>query len=197
MIMKDGVRMGVAIGLGYLLGRTRKMRLALMLAGAGATGRFGKSSTALIKQGTDVLGSSPEVKTLAETVRGRLVEAGKAAALTAVSSRVDALSEKIEEGTRSLSEPPVPGQKEEEPEEREQEQGGETPRRRPRHTTTPRRRRRADADTDEDLGDTDEEPDAPPEDERRDERHAGGRQRRPARPSSRRPPVRRTRGRDQ
>jgi hypothetical protein len=194
MIMKDGVRIGMAVGLGYLLGRTRKGRLALMLVGVGATGRFGKGPAALVKQGVDVLGSSPEVKTLTETARGRLVEAGKAAAVSAVSNRVGTLTGKIEERTGTLTSAPLGGQAEQtdddtdtdtsEDEREEQGEGEEgddekAAERRPQRTTTRRPGRSESADEPED-----EDP-------------AADRPRRPARPSGRRPPVRRTRRREQ
>jgi len=190
--MKDGVRIGMAVGLGYLLGRTRKGRLALMLVGVGATGRFGKGPAALVKQGVDVLGSSPEVKTLTETARGRLVEAGKAAAVSAVSNRVGTLTGKIEERTGTLTSAPLGGQAEQtdddtdtsEDEREEQGEGEEgddekAAERRPQRTTTRRPGRSESADEPED-----EDP-------------AADRPRRPARPSGRRPPVRRTRRREQ
>jgi hypothetical protein len=192
MIMKDGVRIGVAVGLGYLLGRTRKGRLALMLVGASATGRLGKGPTTLVKQGVDLLGSSPEVKTLADTVRGRLVDAGKAAAVSAVSNRVDTLTGKIEERTGTLTSSPLGGQTEktdedEDEQEEQQQEGGEedtddaerAAESRPRRTP-PRRPRRSE-----------------PADEPEDEERADDRPRRPARPAGRRPPVRRTRRREQ
>jgi hypothetical protein len=203
MIMKDGVRIGMAVGLGYLLGRTRKGRMALMLVGVGVTGRVGKNPAALLKQGVDVLGSSPQVQTLTETVRGRLVEAGKAAAVSAVSSQVDTLTGKIEERTGALSSPPVDGQAGKtdedadadtgedtdtgEDEQKEQAEGEEDnderaaeqrPRRTAKRRPPPRRSESADE----------------PED---DDDRADGRPRRPTRPSSQRPPVRRTRRREQ
>jgi len=204
MIMKDGVRIGLAVGLGYLLGRTGKGRLALMLLGVGATRRLGKNPAALVKEGVDVLGSSPEVKTLTETVRGRLVEAGKAAAVSAVSNRVDTLTGKIEERTGALTSSPLggpaektdersdtgAGEREDEPGDQQkdqQEDQGEdeagddekAAERRPRRTSTRQSKRSESADEPEDEEPADERP------------------RRPTRPSSRRPPVRRTRRREQ
>jgi hypothetical protein len=182
LIMGNGVRMAAAVGLGYLLGRTRKMRVALMLAGAGATGRLGKNPGVLVKQGMDLLGSSKELSSLTETVRGRLTEAGKAAAVTAVSSQVDSLSDRIEQRTRSLSAPTLPDRagKSEGPE------------------------------AAEDTGEPDETRDGPAADEeeapapRRRPRRAAAeesateRPRRAAgRPRAQRPPVRRTRRREQ
>jgi hypothetical protein len=194
MIMKDGVRIGMAVGLGYLLGRTRKGRLALMLVGVGATGRLGKGPAALVKQGVDVLGSSSEVKTLTDTVRGRLVEAGKAAAVTAVSNRVDTLTGKVEERTGALTSSPLGGRTEQPDEDADEDAD----------TSQDEREERTDdeADRDEDAEEGGprrtstrrsgrSESAAEPEDE--DEERADDRPRRPARPSQRRPPVRRTR----
>jgi hypothetical protein len=196
MIMKDGVRIGMAVGLGYLLGRTRKGRMALMLVGVGMTGRAAKNPAALVKQGIDVLGSSPEVKTLTETVRGRLVEAGKAAAMSAVSSRVDTLTGKIEDRTGALSSTRLGGRGAPTDEDTDTDEAGDeagdgddggepderAAERRPRRTAT---RRPPSQSADE------------PEDEPEDEDRADDRPRRPSRPSSQRPPVRRTRRREQ
>ncbi|WP_460347560.1 hypothetical protein [Actinoallomurus acanthiterrae] len=104
--MKDGLRIALAVGAGYLMGRRRKMKLALTLAAAGASGRIAKNPAGLVKQGTKLLSASPEVKVLTETVRGRLVEAGKAAAVTAASSQIDALSDRLQRRTDSLLRPP-------------------------------------------------------------------------------------------
>jgi len=184
MIMKDGFRIALAVGIGYLLGRTRKLRLALALAGVGAGRRLGGGPGGLVKQGTRLFGSSPEVKALTESVRERLLDAGKAAAVTAANSQIDALSDRIQERTRSLTEPPVPGRTgereereagrgrpEERYEEEEEELREERPRRRPvaARARPPGRRR-------------EEEPEEEEED----------RPRRPVRPAGR-TPVRRTR----
>jgi hypothetical protein len=205
MIMKDGVRIGMAVGLGYLLGRTRKGRMALMLVGVGVTGRAGKNPAALLKQGVDVLGSSPQVKTLTETVRGRLVEAGKAAAVSAVSSQVDTLTGKIEERTGALSSPPVDGQagKTDEDEDADADTGEDT------DTGEDEQKEQAEGEEDNDERAAEQRPrrtakrrppprrsesaDEPEDDDDR----ADGRPRRPTRPSSQRPPVRRTRRREQ
>ncbi|MCO6009238.1 hypothetical protein NE236_30135 [Actinoallomurus purpureus] len=104
----NGIVIGVAVGVGYLLGRTRKLKLVMTLAAARASGRLGKNPAGLVKQGTKLLGSSPELKTLTDTVRGRLLEAGKTAAVAAASSQIDALSDRLQERTRSLSRPSMP-----------------------------------------------------------------------------------------
>ena len=73
--MKRRPQIVLAVTAGYMLGRTRTMRRSLMPATAGATGRLGSTPSDLVKHGARVLGSSPKPNTLADTVRGRLVEA--------------------------------------------------------------------------------------------------------------------------
>lgn len=92
----------LAIGVGYLLGRRRKMRLAAMLATATAIGGGGSLAKQAIKRGGKLLGSSdavgglsPEISKLAGTVRSDLADAGKAAARSALNSRIDSLSDSI------------------------------------------------------------------------------------------------------
>jgi hypothetical protein len=94
--MKGGARTALAVAAGYFLGRSKKMRLALMLAAAGATGRLGTPGE-LLQRGTKMLASSPEVAKIAEDLRGELFDALKAAAVTAASSRIDSLSDRLQE----------------------------------------------------------------------------------------------------
>ena len=105
--MRNGIVISVAVGAGYLLGRSRKLKLLMTLVGAGASGRLGKNPAELVKQGTKALGSSPELKTFTDTVRGRLMEVGKAAAAR---SRIDAFSDRLQKRTRPPSRPSMPSQ---------------------------------------------------------------------------------------
>ncbi|WP_067839483.1 hypothetical protein [Nocardia lijiangensis] len=93
--MKCGVRMAAGVGIGYLLGRTRKMRLALMLAGVGLSRQAG-GPQALLQRGVSALGSSTELTKITDTVRGELMEAARAAAVTAASHQIDALNERLQ-----------------------------------------------------------------------------------------------------
>jgi hypothetical protein len=110
--MKGGARTALAIGVGYALGRRRKMRMATMLAMAAATGGLGGLGPAALKRGvkllssTDLAGSlGPQVTEIVETVRGDLLDAGKAAATAAVSSRIDSLSENLHSRAETLKNP--------------------------------------------------------------------------------------------
>ncbi|WP_280434020.1 hypothetical protein [Nocardia carnea] len=92
--MKCGMRMAGAVGVGYVLGRTRKMKFALMLAGVGLSGRGGPQ--ALLERTTSAVGSSPELAKITEAVRGELLDAARAAAVTAASNRIDSLNARLQ-----------------------------------------------------------------------------------------------------
>ncbi|MGW0018096.1 hypothetical protein ACWDUD_07190 [Rhodococcus sp. NPDC003382] len=96
--MKGGARIAAGVGIGYMLGRTHKMRLALMLAGAGLSGRLPGTPQELMKRGVSALGSSPELSKITESVRGELLGAARAAAVTAASNQIDSLNERLQQG---------------------------------------------------------------------------------------------------
>jgi hypothetical protein len=100
--MNTGARLGLAVVAGYVLGRFHKMRWALTVAGLAGRGRLPGGSGGLLQQGVKVLASSPEVAKLTDEMRGRLIDAGKAAAVAAVSSKLDSLSEGLRERTDAM-----------------------------------------------------------------------------------------------
>ncbi|MFE3228424.1 hypothetical protein [Nocardia sp. NPDC059228] len=91
------------MGIGYVLGRTRKMRFALSLAGAALAKRSSGLSGELLGRGTELLKSSPELAELTDTVRGELVGAVRSAAVTAASNRIDALNTRLQQGSTIVS----------------------------------------------------------------------------------------------
>ena len=110
--MKGGTRAAVAIGVGYVLGRRRKMRLATVLAAGAATGGIAGLGGSALRRGAEALGSTealgklaPQFGDIAGTVRGDLVEAGKAAAVAAVTGRIDALTDSLHDRAESLRNP--------------------------------------------------------------------------------------------
>ncbi|WP_342660088.1 hypothetical protein Rruber_04648 [Rhodococcus ruber] len=118
--MKGGARVAAGVSIGYFLGRTHKMRLALMLAGAGLTGRLPNNPQDILKRGASMVGSSPELVKITDAVRGELMSAARAAAVTAASNRIDSLNERLQQ--RAAGRPKA---SEEEPE--EEEYTGEEP----------------------------------------------------------------------
>ncbi|WAL68911.1 hypothetical protein ORV05_14455 [Amycolatopsis cynarae] len=87
--------LALGVGAGYLLGRTRKMRLALMIA----TGTLGGSARHLVRRGLSELGATEELGKLTDLARDELVKAVKIAAVTAASGRIDALNDRLQQRT--------------------------------------------------------------------------------------------------
>jgi hypothetical protein len=110
--MKGGARTAVAIGVGYYLGRRRKMRAATALALGAATGGLGGLGPAALKRGakmlsnTDIAGSlGPQVNEIVETVRGDLLDAGRAAATAAVTNRLETFADTLHSRAETLRNP--------------------------------------------------------------------------------------------
>ena len=91
--MKCAARVALGVAGGYLLGRTKKMKLAVMLGGM-AAGRRAGGPGQLLAQGTKLLGQSPELARLTDELRGRLLEAGKGAAVAMATRQVENLTER-------------------------------------------------------------------------------------------------------
>ncbi len=116
--MKCGVRVALGVAGGYFLGRTKKMKLALMLGGM-AAGRQAGGPGELLKIGTKLLSSSPELSRLTDEVRGRLLEAGKGAVLAVAARQVESLTDRVGKRVESFGDVGVPRRRkkaEEEPE---------------------------------------------------------------------------------
>jgi len=110
--MKCSAQTALAIGVGYILGRRRKMRLATMLAVGAATGAAAKLGPTALKQGSKYLGKTdiagalgPQVTEIVNTVRGELLDAARGAATAAVTSRIDSLSDNLHERAETLRNP--------------------------------------------------------------------------------------------
>jgi hypothetical protein len=111
-VMKGGAQTALAIGVGYILGRRRKMRVATALALGAATGGLGKLGPLALKRAGKFLGSTdigsalgPQIGEIASTIRGDLVEAGKAAATSAVSGRIESLTDSLHDRAETLKNP--------------------------------------------------------------------------------------------
>src|SRR5690349_14724196 len=79
------------------------MKLALALAGMAAGKRAGGPGQ-LLAQGTKLLGQSPELTRLTDELRGRLLEAGKGAAVAIATKQVEALTERVVHRVGDLTE---------------------------------------------------------------------------------------------
>jgi hypothetical protein len=109
--MKGNMRAAIALGIGYALGRKKRLRTATLMAAVAAFG--GSSAGGLVLQrglkvlsNTDALGKlAPQLGELADTVRGDLLDAGKAAVGAAVSNQVDSLTSSLHERAERLRNP--------------------------------------------------------------------------------------------
>ncbi|MFD1521329.1 hypothetical protein [Pseudonocardia yunnanensis] len=120
--MKCGARVALGVIGGYFLGRTKKMKLAMMLGGM-AAGRKAGGPGELLRTGSKLLNSSPELARLTEEVRGRLLEAGKGAALAVAARQVESLTDRVGKRVESLGDVGVPrSKKREEPEDEYEEE---------------------------------------------------------------------------
>ncbi|WP_280297146.1 hypothetical protein [Nocardia abscessus] len=119
--MKGGGRIALGVGIGYLLGRTRKMRFALSLAGAAMAKRSTGTPGDLLERGTSLLKSSPELTRITDTVRGELLGAARSAAVTAASNRLDALNARLQQGSTLLADEDRRGSRETDSDEDEYE----------------------------------------------------------------------------
>lgn len=147
--MKTGARVAVAIGAGYVFGRTRKMRLAMMAAAASATGILANPPREVVERLMRRALSSPEINEISESVRGDLAGAAKSAAFSAATSRIEALNQRLRD-TGNLPEPqvaesepsePEPEPAEPEPEPTRRRSGSGTAASRSRSTNATRRTR--------------------------------------------------------
>ena len=92
--MEYAARVALGVAGGYFLGRTKKMRLALMLASTVA-GRRAGGPAALLGQGKKIVDASPELSRLADDVRGRLLQSGKGVALAVAARQVESLTDRL------------------------------------------------------------------------------------------------------
>jgi hypothetical protein len=146
--MKCGSQIAVAMVGGYVLGRSHKTRMALLLALMAAAG--GK----LPIDPEDLLRKTPlggQLDKLAGDLRGQLVDAGMSVAKKAASNRIDSLSDRLQERAESLrgtarrreegleeeaeEERPRPRRERREPERRRREDRGERGRAEPSRRT--------------------------------------------------------------
>ncbi|WP_406373386.1 histone protein [Streptomyces sp. NBC_01550] len=123
------VALAAAIAGGYLLGRTKKGKLALSVATYLAGRRFGLEPRQLATEGMRRLGEIPQVAELQDQLKGEFLEAGRKAVTSAATRGVGTLTETLSDRTASLGkkEEEKPKDEEEEEEEEPEEEEEEEP----------------------------------------------------------------------
>lgn len=110
--MKTAPRIATAVAVGYVLGRTRRMKLAITIGGMLAGRRLAPDP----KAAAEKLVSSPQVVSLTNELRGKLLEAVRSAATAAASSQIENLGDRLTERAESLRTPRKSGRAEAEEE---------------------------------------------------------------------------------
>ena len=93
--MSNTSKIAMAVASGYLLGRTKKFKLAITVGSMLAGQRIATSPGALLKQGSELLEKNPELQKLQEQLTGRLFEAAKDAAISQATSRLEGFSDSL------------------------------------------------------------------------------------------------------
>jgi hypothetical protein len=88
-----------AVAAGYLLGRFKKLRLAVLVGTAMASPKFRSAAVGLIQ---DRIPGGAVAGTLGKDVGGKLLDAGKAAATSVLASRIDGFSESLAQRSENL-----------------------------------------------------------------------------------------------
>src|SRR5215207_4147412 len=99
--MDTNARVGTAVAAGYLFGRFKKLRLALLVGSALASDDVRKTATNLVQHGAGGLTSGGAGK-LAGQAGSKLMDVGRGAAVAAASSRLERISDRLAERTEAL-----------------------------------------------------------------------------------------------
>src|SRR5215203_882749 len=125
--MSTTSRVAGAVAAGYLLGRFKKLRLAILVGSAMSSPKFRSAAVGMIE---DRLPGGPVVGTLTKEVGGKLINVGKTAATSIVAARINSLSQSLADRSQNLRKG-APGEADksegEEPEDEYEEQEGEEP----------------------------------------------------------------------
>ncbi|MGW2940103.1 DNA primase [Streptomyces sp. NPDC001156] len=127
------VALGLAVGAGYVLGRTKKTKLALALGSLVAGKRMQLSPKALAELVNQQLRNNPQFKEIGDQLRQDLRGVGKAASGAVVERQIEGLAERLHGRTDQVREQlsgvvpetsDLSGLHEEEEAEEEEEKGG-------------------------------------------------------------------------
>lgn len=123
--MNNAARLGAGVAGGYLLGRTKKLKLAIGL-GAWLMGkRLNLSPTQLAMQGLGQLRDTPEFLDLTERLRGEVGGAGRRALAAVAMSRMDSLADRLHDHNLGIVEGTVLSDEDEYDDERDEEDDGD------------------------------------------------------------------------
>jgi hypothetical protein len=97
--MSTTSRVAGAVAAGYVLGRFKKLRLAVLVGSAMASPKFRNAAAGMLE---NRIPGGAITTTLTKEVGGRLVDIGKTAATSIVASRIDNLSQSLADRSQNL-----------------------------------------------------------------------------------------------
>jgi hypothetical protein len=100
--MNNQARIAAAVASGYLLGRTRKMKLAITVGSLLMGHRIPTNPRGLLEEGQKLVEQNPELAKIQDQVRDKLFEAAKGAALATLVSQLNSVSDTLRDRTEGL-----------------------------------------------------------------------------------------------
>ena len=91
----SAARVGLGVATGYLLGRTKKLRLAITLGSMIAGQKMSKDPVGLLRQASELVDKNPQLAELQQRVTGELFNAARSAALATATSRVESFNRSL------------------------------------------------------------------------------------------------------
>src|SRR3954451_10137080 len=94
-MMSAAGRIGLGVAAGYLLGRTKKFRLAITVGSMLAGQRVATDRAGIMRQLGGVVENNPELSKLRDQITGRMLDAAKSAAIATATSRLEGVTDSL------------------------------------------------------------------------------------------------------
>src|SRR5688572_1845874 len=93
----------IALGVagGYLLGRTKKFKLAITLGSMLAGQRIATDRAGMLRQGAQLVDNNPELAKIRDQIMDQLMQSARTAAMTTATSRLQQFTKQLESGASS------------------------------------------------------------------------------------------------
>ncbi|WP_053205545.1 hypothetical protein [Jiangella muralis] len=101
--METATRVAAAAASGYILGRTKRLKLAIAVGSMLAGKRLATDPRGMMRQAGELVESRPELAKLSDQVRTTLFMAARGAAVGVVGQRIDRLSDSIRDRSDRLT----------------------------------------------------------------------------------------------
>src|SRR6188472_2160320 len=94
----SAAKIGLGVAAGYLLGRTKKFKLAITVGSMLAGQRVATNPQALMRQLSELAEKNPEIGKLQDRIRDELFSAARSAAISVASDRLESVNRALTSG---------------------------------------------------------------------------------------------------